>query len=299
VTAPAPPRFRTWLRVALSVAILAAVILWVVREGDYLRNLSVRALAVSIFFSLLTVLLNGRMLQTIAATYGRTLAFADAVRLSSFASIGNAAGGLPLGTALKFSVLHEHVGLRLAQIAAGTAAFTVGISLTLMLFAALGVAASEMPAAAKLLALAAWAGATAVTAIAIPYLARHRRLAELAAPFAQPGHLARCAALSALVATSFVANSCATGALLLPDAALGQLVFIAAAGILLGLLSFLQGIAGIQELAMALMALAVGVGAPEGAQIALTLRATAIAAALLVLLAQLALRRGPQRETGR
>jgi hypothetical protein len=299
VTAPAPPRFRTWLRVALGAAILGAVILWVVREGDYLRNLSLRAVALSTGLSLLTVLLNGRMLQAIAATYGRSLAYADAVRLSSFASIGNAAGGLPLGTALKFSVLHERVGLGLAQIAAGTAAFTVGISLTLMLFAAAGVTASAVPAAAKLLAFAAWAGAVIVTAAGAAWLARHPRAATLVSPFTQPGHLARCAALSALVATSFVANSCATGALLLPGAAPGQLVFIASAGILLGLLSFLQGVAGIQELTMALMALVVGIDAAEGAQIALTLRATAIAGALLVLLAQLVLRRGPQREAGR
>jgi hypothetical protein len=295
----AKPRWRVWLRFGLGIAILVVVALWVVREGDYLRNLSLRVLAVSTVLSVLTVLLNGRTLQAVAATYGRSLAFADALRLSGFASIGNAAGGLPLGTALKFSVLHERVGLRLAEIAAGMATFTVGIALSLMLFAALSVAASEAATAVKVLALAACGGAVAVVGSAGVFLGRHHRLSALAARFADPRHLARCAALSFLVAGSFVLNSCATGLLLLPAASLNDLLFISSAGILLGLLTLLQGVAGIQELAMALASLAVGVTATDGAQIALTLRASALAGAGLVLLAQRALGRAPQRGTGR
>lgn len=281
-------RLRTWpwLRPVLGIAILVAVLVWVEREGDYLRNLSLRVLAVSTALSLLTVLLNGRALQAIAATYGRSLASADALRISSLSSIGNAAGGLPLGTALKFSVLHQHVGLRLAEIFSGMVAFTVVISLVLMLFAALSLVAADVPAVAKWLAVGAWTGAVAVTAVGVPYLARHHRLSALLAPFVEPGHLGRCAALSALLAGSLVVNSCVTGALLLPEAAFNELLFISSAGILLGLLSLLQGVAGIQELTMALMAIAVGVSAAEGAQIALTLRATAIVASLLALLTQ-------------
>jgi hypothetical protein len=285
--AAGPSRIRVWLRLALGATILAAVAIWVFREGDYLRNLSLKVLAVSTAASLFTVILNGLTLQTVAATYGRKLGFGDGLRISAFASIGNAAGGLPLGTALKFNVLNERVGLRLSEIAAGMGALTVGISLFLMLFAAVSVACREVPAVAKILALVAWAAAVTVIGVVGAYAARHHRLSALVAPFAEPRHVARCAALSFVVATSFVLNACATGFFLLPQASLNDLVFLSSAGILLGLLSFLQGVAGVQELSMALMAFTIGVDAAGGAQIALTLRATAMVAAALVLLGQL------------
>lgn len=288
-------RLWPWLRVALSGAILVAVIVWVVSEGEYLRKLSLRAVAVSTALSLLTALLHGKTLQVIASAYGRSLAYADALRISSLGSIGNAAGGLPLGTALKVSVLRDRVGLQLTQIAAGMAIFTLGISLSLLLFAVLSIAAGDFPGAIKVLALGTWGGAVAATAVGLVYLGRQHRLSALVAPLIKADRLARCAMLSFLVAGSFVLNSCATGALLLPEASLNDLLFISSAGTLLGLLSFLQGVAGIQELAMALAALTVGMSAPEGAQVALTLRATAIAASALVLLGLLALRRWRQR----
>jgi len=276
-------RWLVWARVLLGVAILSAVVVWVVNEGAYLKNLKAPVVLASLLVSLVTTLLQSSALQTIALAYGRPLNYLDALRLSAVASIGNAAGGLPLGTALKFTVLREHAQLTLAQIATGMAMFSAGIVLALALF----VVASSSGVGLDWRLSAAGAGlfvvAVAAFVVVLATLARGGRLAAWLQPWAHGPQRARWASLSLLVAASFVANSWVVGSLLFPQMPSVTLVFIASAGLLVGMVSFLYAIAGVQELAMALMAYAIGVGAADGAQIALTLRGTGIAAAALLL----------------
>jgi hypothetical protein len=109
------------------------------------------------------------------------------------------------------------------------------------------------------------------------------RISALTNPHLKKRNLTALILLSSIVATLLILNSCAVGWYVLPDHPVIQIVFISASGILIGLASLLQAVAGIQEIAMGLSAYVSGVSAVDGAQIALVLRFTSIISSGLIL----------------
>ena len=275
-------RALRWVRVALGLSILVAVIVWISREGTFLKRLSLEVFLWSGFASLVTAMLHALTLGLISRIHGRTLDYRQALRITALGSLGNAAGGIPLGTAVKFGILHQRVGLSLGQITFGLATVSFGISLWLLLYCATSALWLDLSGWFQTSLIAVLGAALLATAMASRFL-RHGRLSALATPYLKVERVIQVAGLSFLVATSFVLNFCAVGMLLLPDPTIPELVFVCASGTLLGLVTLLQSIAGTNELAMALMAHAVGIKAADGAQIALTLRATALATSAIIL----------------
>lgn len=283
----APGHWRSLLRIGVGLLLFSVVVVWVVRDGSYLENLNARAVAASLAVSVLTSLLQAATLVTIASANTRALGYAQALRVTALGSLGNAAGGLPIGTAVKFGILHGQVGLSLGQITTGLALTTLVIVATLLACASLSALWLAVPDPVAALPATALLGLLACCIAPLSVPALRRRVPEAVrgwlAAYAPARVLRAVLALGALTAGTFVLNSCLVGWLLGTGGSLAEIVFLSSTGIVIGLASLLQSIAGVHEFALAFTAYVAGVQPIDGVQIALTLRATAIGAALLLL----------------
>lgn len=276
-------RYFLWLRTLLGFGILVAVVTWIVNEGSLFERLNASVLLWSTTISALTSLLHAFTLIAIARTYERRLDLRYAIYISTLGSLGNAAGGLPLGTTLKYAILHNKVGLKISQITFGLLSFTVGISLALLGYAALSIYGLEFPAEVKALPSVLLVGSVILLALLIRWAHTKAKISALINPLLKKRNLTTLVLLSSMVATLLILNSCAVGWHMLPVHPVIQVVFISASGILIGLASLLQAVAGIQEIAMGLSAYASGISAVDGAQLALVLRFTSIISSGLIL----------------
>jgi hypothetical protein len=275
-----------WLRIAAGLVLLSAVGAWIIRDGTLLSRSSLWALAASALAAAVTSAIHALGIQLIATVYQRHVGFARALRICLLGTAGNAMGGLPIGTTLKYVILHRHVGLSLAQITFGMVAITAGITFFLLAIAAISALTLDL-ALSKKSALVALVPAAALGLLAaLRWAGTRPRLGSLTKPLMAGKFVGRLVGLSFAMATTFVTNSCVVGAILLPDISPGRLVFISASGILLGLASLLQTVGGIQEVALSLTAYGSGIRAVDGAQIAFLMRLGAIISSSALLAVQ-------------
>lgn len=276
-------RYLLWLRTLFGLGILAAVVTWIIYEGSLFERLNVSVLLWSTLISALTSLLHAITLIAIARTYERRLDLRYAIYISTLGSLGNAAGGLPLGTTLKYAILHNRVGLKISQITFGLASFTVGISLALLGYTALSIFSLELPMYVKILPSVLLAGSGILLMLLIRWALTKTRISALIYPHLRwPGVMAL-ATLSSILATLFILNSCVVGWYMLPERTVTQVIFISASGILMGIASLLQAVAGVQEIAMGLSAFMSGINPIDGVQIALVMRFTSIISSGIIL----------------
>lgn len=277
----------TWLRVALGAGILTLVLVWVTRESAFLHNLSAEVILVSSILSILTCVAHALILVAIARAHRRELGMFQALRITALGSLANAAGGLPVGTAIKYSILHRQIRLTLWQITTGLLIFTVGISASLSLYAVTAALFLKFPLSGIILGIFALAVLAVLGSLLISHTSRGGfRLRAALGTLADTQGLVLVAGISFLAATSLVLNSCIVGILMLPAYDVSELIFISASGVLVGILSLLQSVAGIQEIAMAAAAQLTRGQPADGAQIALTVRATAVIASILIMTLQ-------------
>ena len=279
--------WRGVLRGLVGLLLFSLVIAWIVREGSYFENLNARALGASLAVSVLTALLQAGTLVTIASANARRLGYAQALRVASLGTLGNAAGGLPFGTAVKFGILYGQVGLSFGQITSGMAVTTAVIVAVLLACASLSALWLPVPGYVAALPAALLTGLLLLVVLPARVPALRRRipapvLTHLAVYAGGPA-LRAVLVLGAATAAAFVLNSCVVGWLLGSGQSLAELVFLSSAGIVIGLVTLLQAIAGVHEFALAFTAYVAGARPIDGVQIALTLRATAIGGALLLL----------------
>lgn len=277
-------RYR-WLRLIASLALITLVALWIIRDGTLLSRLGLIALGVSVGASAITSALHALGVQVTAKVYRRHVGFGQALRICLLGTIGNSMGGLPIGTTLKYVFLNRHVNLSLAQITAGLIAITVGIAFFLLTITAITGLTLDIARPVKVTLLASVPATALGLFVAVRWAAARPKTAALTKPLITSASVGEIAGLTFVLAATFVANSSIVGTILLPDVALTCLIFISAAGILLGLSSLLQPVAGIQELALGLAAFSSGIPAVAGAQIALVMRFGAIVSSSLMLAA--------------
>lgn len=223
------------------------------------------------------------MLRVIALAYDRPLPYRSALHVSALGSFGNAAGGLPIGTALKFIILYKQAGLRIAQVTTGLAAFTAGISLVLLGYASFSSAWLDLPTGIRLIP-------PVLLAMAVLVLAYLRRryggtgfFREIASPLLTPRVARQLGVFSLITGTLFIVNYLVICMFLLPEFNLVTGIFVASVGILVGLGTLMQSTGGIQELSIGLTTLLTGGGILDGVQLALTMRMTSILSSALIL----------------
>lgn len=219
-----------------------------------------------------------------ARAYQRRLNIRSALRITSLSSLGNAAGGLPLGTTVKYTILYKKVGMSISQITFGLSAYTIGITLTLLGYAVVGILALHFHPLIKSLSAAILLASIAVIPLVARFWARRSRsFSKLIRPFLKKPTSVMVALISLATASLFTLNSAVVGLFLFPEHSFFRIWFISASGILLGLGSLLQSVGGIQEIAMGITAYASGINTIDGVQIALVMRFTSIIASGLTL----------------
>jgi hypothetical protein len=283
VGAKQQPSSRLWIRATLGLCILSAIIFWVAREGSLLQQLNVWAIAISILIFFVTNVVNASMLQLLVRIYGREMSFRLALQIGTLGSLGNATGGLPIGTTVKYAILNKHVGLTIAQITFGLIAVAAGIALALLAFAAISIFALDYPPAIKLAPIVLLIGGVGALVVVVRFLYRRGRFAGLLDPLIVGRNARTLLLFSVSMATLSVLNYLVVGWFVLPTYSAMAIVFISASGMLVGLASLLQSIAGLQELIMGLTALATGTHAVDGVQLALVIRLTSVISSGLTL----------------
>lgn len=288
-------RMVRWLKPLVGIAILGTLIFWVIKEGVLLERISLSVAAVATVASGVLNLLNALIIKNIVTVYDRKISFVKSLHLSALGTFGNSAGGLPLGTTLKYVLLHQQSGLKIREITAGLVIFTFATSIFLLCYTAVSVWSTGLLFAAKTTP----ALILVMLALLLPLLWRHFRkrqsIVTLIEPFLRKRNLQRLVATSAMTATGFVSSYWLVTTLLLPEIPRLTILFIASAGTLTSLATLLQSVGGIQELSVGLSAYVSGVRLIDGLQVALVLRVASLLSSGLFLALLYA---GPLRADG-
>ncbi|MHB8623808.1 MAG: hypothetical protein ACYC9J_10710 [Sulfuricaulis sp.] len=228
-------------------------------------------------------MLHATALASIARAYERKLDFSYALYISALGSLGNAIGGLPLGTTLKYAILYKRIGLKIGQITFGLASYTAGISLVLLAYVAISILFLNFPLNIKVIPIALLVIGITTIVILRNLSKQNRAFSSLLRLFLKRQIAVTVAVLSFSIASLFILNSSIVGRSLFPEHSLIQVVFISATGIFAGLASLLQSVAGIQELTMGLSAFVSGIKPIDGVQIALVMRIASMVSSGLIL----------------
>jgi hypothetical protein len=266
----------------VSLLLLAVVVGWIVHNGDLVARIGVSVLFYSTLISAATVVLNAAVLKLSVAYFRGRLSSRNALRLSALGTIGNALGGLPIGTTLKYALLYKESGLKISEITAGLVFFSVLTSGWLALCGLLTLGGTTLSPTAEGLFVTLVVIAVITFVVIAEALRNHRKLGPLVKPLLEPAKLWRAALLSLAITATFVLNYTVVCLLLFPEIALPIAIFIASIGTIISMGSVLQTVGGITELSMGLSALLSGLQAVTGATLALVLRLTAILAAGIV-----------------
>ena len=267
-----------------GITILTVMGIWVAKEGVILERVNIRLIISATLISLVLNFLNAFTLRTIAKTYGGTLGYSNALHISALGSFANAAGGFPFGTALRYVVLRKQSALSIPQITAGLIAFTLGISIVLICYAAISVVGTDLQIVVKALPVAL----LTVSVLTLWFFARYARhkqtLQSILNPLLCQTSLMRIMVISFATATFFIVNYLVIGYFIFPTLSLPNKIFISSMGILMGLGSLIQTVGGIQEISMAFSATLTGAGAIDGVQLALIMRITSVISSGLILI---------------
>lgn len=261
-----------WFKSLVGATILVTLILWVLKEGVLLERISLSLAILAILVSGAINLLNALVIKNIVSVYEREITYFNALRLSVLGTFGNSAGGLPLGTTLKYILLHKQTGLKVSEITSGLVMSTIATSFFLLTYTALGIWSTGLPFAAKmaptLIALA--------IILSIPFLwllVRNRQsVGRLVEPFVRKRNFRKFIAISAITATAFVCSYWLVATFLFPEIPTLTILFVASAGTLTSLATLLQSVGGIHELSVGFSAYLSGVPLIDGLQVALALR---------------------------
>lgn len=268
---PRRNRAREYMRAAAGFCLLIGLAIWATRDEPLLAQLTTALIAGSALLSAAVIGLNALTLTTIVSAYQQRLDYRNALRLSALGAFGNALGGLPLGTALKFALLYRRAGLTARQLVTGLAVFTLATSAALLAYAAFGALQTRLSTISWALPL----GLLIALILAIG-IGLNSPLAGLlraiGGPFLSRNTLPRVLWLSGAVATLFVITYCFVGRQLFAHIPLPELVFIGSAGILVSFGSLLQSVGGVQELAVGLTTSLTGAAVVSGVKMALVAR---------------------------
>jgi hypothetical protein len=276
-------RFSALFRLLFGLTLLAVIIIWVAKQGILTERISVELLICSTFISLLVNFINASVIRTIVAIYQGKITYASSLRISCLGALGNAAGGLPIGTGLKFAILYKQSRLKVTEITAGLVIFSIAISFVLLAYASVSIWAMNFSPLIKSIPGLLFIVGIVLLIFLWKVLKNKNTAIRLVKPFLMDGNFQRLLVISFSMATVFILNYWIISRFLFPDIPSMQIVFVASVGILTGLGSLLQSVGGIQEISMGLAAYVSGASLIDGAQLALFLRITSLISSGLLL----------------
>lgn len=126
-----------WLKAIFGILFLVSLGIMAWRNGEILRHIEMPVLLANTLASMLTVTGNSLLLRWITTATAKPLTLTEAVLLSALGSLGNALGGLPIGTAAVIAILVRDHGIAVRDIIAGKLLVTILSVITAALLTAL------------------------------------------------------------------------------------------------------------------------------------------------------------------
>lgn len=265
------------------MTLLGAIIVWILKEGILITKLGVELILYSSIVSFSTNLINASILRTIVDTYHGELSFLNALHLSALGTFGNSAGGLPIGTTLKYIILHKRSGLNIKQITAGLIVFTVVISYFLLAYASISAWYLHFPHTIKWIPTILFLVSILFLLLLWKWLRNKGTMVNLINPFLSSKSFYRLLINSFAVSTLFLIGYLIVGYILFPSMQAMVIVFVSSVGLLAGLASLLQTVGGVHEFSMGFSAFISGTDLLDGVQLALTMRIASVLSSGLIL----------------
>ena len=273
------------MRPILGITLLGIVVIWILNEGTLLSNLSVELIVFSTLASMTLNVMNAAIIRIIVVAYQRHISHNDALHLSALGTLGNSAGGLPIGMTLKYVILNKKKGLKISEITLGLVVFAATISFFLLAFAAVSCWFINLhPLLRSSIVL------LAITSGSIGWwcwwlFKKRSPKVNFLAPFLNPHILPRVLFIGLINATLFIASYWIVSLYLLPQISFAFLIFVTSIGLLTGLGTLLQTVGGIHELSLGVAAFIAGAELVDGLQLALTMRIAAILSSSIIVTA--------------
>lgn len=276
-------RISALFKPILGLLLLGLVIVWIAKQGILFDKLSVNLILASTTASVFINLLNASVIRTIVGAYHGKIGYARSLHISALSAFGNAAGGLPVGTTLKFALLYRQSGLKIKEITFGLILFTVAITFMLLGYVSISIPAMNFRLSLSVIPGILFVLGVALTAFLWSWLSAKKIMPQTASPLLRHPYFVQLLLVSFSLTTMFIFNYWIIGYFLVPDIPPMQMIFIASVGILTGLGSLLQSVGGIQEISMGIATAISGSNLIDGAQLALTMRITSLISSAIIL----------------
>lgn len=275
----------TRARPYIGLLLLAAIILWVLREGYPIEKVGLALVSSALLAALASSFANALIISEISKIYGGAMDYKSSLYTTALGTVANAAGGVPIGTALKYILLHRKGKLSIAQTTAGFVVFTISISLVLLSYVAILIRWLDVNDAYRNLAAFALLAGLLVPAVAVFFLRYFPRAQRHFSPFLQYRALFRISVISVIVTLGFLLSFWVVASQLFPQMTFVQTAFSVSLGSLVSQMAFLQSVGGIQELSIGVATRVAGSELIQGVMLGLTIRMTALVSSGLIIAA--------------
>lgn len=269
----------------IGLLLLAAIILWVLHEGYPVEKVGVAFVGSALLAALASNFANALIISEISKIHGGAMDYRSSLYTTALGTFANAAGGIPIGTALKYVLLHKKGKLSVAQTTAGFVVFTISISLVLLFYITILIRWLDVNDTYRNLAafaLLACLFVVATAAFFLRYLPRVQRHFSL---FLRSRALFRISVISVIVTLGFLLSFWVVASQLFPQMTFVQTAFSVSLGSLVSQMAFLQSVGGIQELSIGVATRVAGTELIQGVMLGLTIRMTALVSSGLIIAA--------------
>lgn len=277
--------FLSKFRWVLGSCLIIILFLWAWREGSVVRNLDVATLTYTTLISLPIVYLNAVILVIITRAYRASITLWESLFLTAVGTLGNALGGIPLGTGIKFIILVRDHKLRLAQVVQGYLFYSAVNAFWMIFVMAVTVWFISLPLIVKILPTLIVFVAVAVLLYLL--LSDQRLLPHIISDIGPL--LSRRYLYMGLIA------SCLNAAMMLlcyqvviehyhPQLEITKALFVVSTGLAVGFLSGFPSLGGVQELLLGGAGLLADVNALSAIEFGLFIRIASAIAGIIVLI---------------
>jgi hypothetical protein len=268
---------KKWLKILISILLLSSLGWLAVSRGQIIQKFDGVVFICNSIVALTIVVLNGFMLRWTTFMFANPLSMTEAVLVASSGAFVNAAGGLPIGTAMVMLILAKQHGYRLDQLIIGKI-ISLGLSVSSLL---LFFACSRYFAGQYLFALAAFIGVAIILFLirvtpAIKWLPQHIRSGwqSLVSQYYFHG---LCLAL--VIAAMMLFSYWIVMRHYLPNLTLYDTIAIASASLMTGFVMMANALGGVQEVVVGIMSMAYALKFVDGVDIGLFIRVCSLAGA--------------------
>jgi hypothetical protein len=269
----------------VGLSLLTVIILWVLREGYPIEKLSFALITSTLLAAMASGFANAMIISEISKVYGGAMNYKSSLYTTALGTFANAAGGIPIGTALKYILLHKKGRLSVAQTTAGFVVFTIFISLALLIYVAILIHWIDINDAYRNMAVLVLIISLVVLASAVFCLKYFPRIQRHFSPFLKFRSVLRVSVISIVVTLGFILNFWVVACQLFPQMTFIQTAFSVSLGSLVSQMAFLQSVGGVQELSIGVATRVAGTELIQGVMLGLTIRITALVSSGLIIAA--------------